>query len=263
MHTCEEYRILISALIDGEISDPERSLLMEHIAECDDCQTYLNDQILIHEAVQSMDCTAPVGFADGVMARVRDTKQDLPEKKIIPFPHWKRFASLAACCAVIALGVFAMDGANLSAESTADCAAPEMAYVTNSTAPQSEEESPAQATGSLTGTVAEMPDAATKSVAGTPPMQGSQNNGTYAADSSQNYTEYGLIIEYAARLTTASDIAAAWVHDHLEQEWISGTYYLLSPEEYAVLRDLLLAKGEAFTEVIGVETSNLYQLLAE
>ena len=262
MHTCEEYRMLISALIDGEISDPERSLLMEHIAECDDCKTYLNDQILIHEAVQSMDCTAPVGFADGVMARVRETKQDLPEKKIIPFPHWKRFASLAACCAVIALGVFAMDGTNLSAESTADCAAPEMAYVTNSAA-QSAENSSAQTTGSLTGTVAEMPDAAMKSAAGTPPVQGDQNNGTYAADSSQNYTEYGLITEYAARLTTASDIAAAWVHDNLGQEWISGTYYLISSEEYAVLKDLLIAKGEPFTEVTGVEASNFYQLLAE
>ena len=262
MHTCEEYRILISALIDDEISDPERSILMEHIAGCDDCKNYLNDQMLIHEAVQSMDCTAPVGFADGVMARVRETKQTLPEKKVISFPHWKRFASLAACCAVIALGIFAMDGANLSAESTADCAAPEMAYVMNDAA-QAEENTSTQATDSLTGTVAELPETAPKSAAGTPPTQDDRDSGTYAADSSQDHTAFGAVAEYAARLITASDIAAAWVRDTLGQEWGSGTLYCLTHEEYTMLKDLLVAEEETFTEMIGVEGNGLYQLLAE
>ena len=86
MHSCEEYKALVSALIDDEISDTDRVSLMAHLVECEECRLYWKDQLAIHEAMADMSAMAPVGFADGVMARVRETKQDQQKKKVNPSP---------------------------------------------------------------------------------------------------------------------------------------------------------------------------------
>ena len=117
MRTCEEYEALISAFIDGELAEEERGALMEHMASCPACQQYFDDQIAIHDALESLEAPpAPAGFAERVMSRVRDMEQERPEqpakaeKKTIRFPHWRRWAALAACCAVAALGIWTFGG---------------------------------------------------------------------------------------------------------------------------------------------------------
>lgn len=265
MRTCEEYRTLISALIDDEISEGERSELMEHVAGCEDCKVYLDDQLIIHDAVQALTCAAPAGFADSVMARVHETKQEAPAKKVIAFPRWKQFAGLAACCAVIALGVFAMNGRNLSMDAAANSAAPEMAYsleesaqyAADTTADDAAPEVPA---AGMDGGAAEIPEQE--------PAEGARaksegDNGACVADAAPPYAEYGEIAEFAERITTGSEVAAQWVEETLGAEWESGSYYLLTAEEYGDLCRLLEEKGEAFSLTAGSEDSRLYQLLAE
>ena len=43
MRTCEEYEVLISALIDGALSEEDRAELVAHMAECPACQAYFNE----------------------------------------------------------------------------------------------------------------------------------------------------------------------------------------------------------------------------
>lgn len=264
MHSCEEYRILISALIDDEISDRERSELLAHIAECTDCKAYLDDQMLIHEAVQSMDCTAPVGFADGVMARVHETKQEVPRRKVVAFPRWKQFATLAACCAVIVLGVITMDGGMLTMDSSSNCAAPEAALMTTGVA-QTADDCAVETEGAALTDAAEPPQAGAKSAPeeSAPESQSEVDNGACAADSAAPPAAYAATPQFAARLTTDSDLAAAWVRDVLGQEWVSGTCYHLTEDEYALLREMLTNGKEDFDEMFGTEDSQLYQLFAQ
>ena len=252
MHPCEEYKALISALIDDEISDTDRGSLMAHLIACEDCRLYWEDQFAIHEAMADLSVIAPVGFADGVMARIRETKQEQPKRKIISFP--RRFAGLAACCAVVVLGIFAARGGILTMNdsATSNCAAPEMAYslmnesqTADTTASDSEE------------AVYEkfaMPPAA---AGGDAWAQSKADNGACVTDSS---AAYGTMVAYAACIATESEVAVQWVETTLGQTWNSGTVYSLTAEEYMELLSLLENNSESFEIFDG--NGELYQLLA-
>lgn len=254
MHNCEQYRIPISALIDNEISDTERNEVLAHVAECSDCKAYLDDQMLLHETVQSLDCTVPAGFADSIMARVRETKQEHPQRKVISFPRWKQFASLAACCAVIILGIFVTDSGILTMDSTSNCAAPETALMTTGITQTSD-----NCAAVADGEAAELPQTAAKSA---PESPSEGDNGACLADAAGTPAVYAAGSQFAAQLTTDSTLAAEWVKDTLGQDWISGTRYRLTLEEYTALLELLTNAGVQFDETYGTEGSDLYQLLA-
>lgn len=104
MENCIEYQERISALLDGALPELDRQKLLEHLAICPACQAYMDDQLAIQAALTALDAEAPAGFADTVMAQVRETAQDRPVKKVISFPHWRRWTAAAACCALVLLG---------------------------------------------------------------------------------------------------------------------------------------------------------------
>ena len=108
MENCINWQERISAFLDGVLTEQERMELMEHLESCADCRAYFDDQMAIHGALTDLEAAAPAGFAEAVMERVRETAQDAPEKKVIAFPHWRRWAATAACCAVVLLGVLAL-----------------------------------------------------------------------------------------------------------------------------------------------------------
>ena len=253
MHTCEEYKALVSALIDDEISDTDRVSLMAHLVECEDCRLYWEDQIAIHEAMADMSAMAPVGLADGVMARVRETKQEQPKKKVISFP--KRFAGLAACCAVVFLGILAANSGILTMEdaATSNSAAPEAAYSLMSEAQTADVTTEGD-------TECEEAPAPPTAAGGEVRAQGEADNGACAADSSA--VPYSTAMAYTARITTGSEVAAHWVEDTLGQEWQSDTLYLLTAEEYAELLSLLENSGADFEILNGTGSGEFYQLLA-
>lgn len=120
MRTCEEYEALISALIDGALSEEDRAELVAHMAECPACQAYFNDQLVIHDALSGLEDQAPAGFTARVMDQVRreSAPERKPEKKVVAFPLWRRYAAMAACCAVVAAaGFWAFHGRMPSANS--------------------------------------------------------------------------------------------------------------------------------------------------
>lgn len=106
MKTCEEYEALVSDFLDGELSAEDRAEVAEHLASCPTCQRYFDDLVAMHDAFDRIgEVPVPEDFTEQVMARVHETLQ-AEAGKIIFFPHWKRWAALAACCAIAALGLW-------------------------------------------------------------------------------------------------------------------------------------------------------------
>lgn len=264
MLVCENYEARISALIDDELTAQERVEVLEHIAQCPACRAYWEDQLLIRDALREPEA-APAGFADAVMARVRETAQDKctePEKKTLRFPGWKRFAGLAACCAVVLLGVWmmrALPGFGMEMAATNNCAAPQM-YARDENLPGNA----AKSYGANTADgAAEIPEAdnGAYDIGGVatynaPPESAVESE---ADDARLDAKESGA----AAMLTTGSDVAQQWVEDNLGEVWFSGARYALSEEQYGELRKALEDAGETFSVLMGENNSGGYELLAE
>lgn len=105
MRSCGEYELLISAFLDGALSGEERVELADHLTACPACQQYFDDLVAMHDAFDREEIPVPEGFAQGVMSRVRETPQS---GKVIHFPRWRRWTALAACCALVAVGVWSV-----------------------------------------------------------------------------------------------------------------------------------------------------------
>ena len=104
MRPCEEYEDLISAFIDGVLPEADRERLMEHMASCPACQAYFDDQVAIHDAFVHGEAPAPERLASAVMAQVCSTPQRAKRKPILL--RWQSYAALAACCALVVLGLW-------------------------------------------------------------------------------------------------------------------------------------------------------------
>ena len=121
MGACEAYRDRISAYLDGELTGEERRELLAHLEICGDCRMYLDSELAIREALAGLETPAPEGFEARVMEKIRAESGDAPEEKVAAFPGWRRWAALAACCAVVCLGIFG--GGILKGWSALDAAA--------------------------------------------------------------------------------------------------------------------------------------------
>ena len=106
MEPCEAYEELMSLWIDGLLPEEDRRRLMDHLAECPDCRRCFADLTAIHDAMDPAPIAAPADFAGRVMDQVRGTPQERP--RTVPFPRWRRWAALPACCAVIAAGLWGL-----------------------------------------------------------------------------------------------------------------------------------------------------------
>lgn len=255
MENCNNYQERISALIDGQLTDEERLELLEHMADCPACQQYFDDQTAIHDALTGLEADAPAGFTDSVMARVRETAQDVPRRKTIPFPHWQRWAATAACCALALLGVMGLQrGGSHELGSAAQDA---VLY----SAVRTEEDA---------GTTADIPAVADTAqpvgessvLADSAPTEGVTACSTDADDlDTPATTASSPPLESAARtevdakstkvaactLTTSSPLAAQWVEENLAQPWQSGSSYPLTEAQFLELRALLEDAGELYT----------------
>lgn len=287
MRTCEEYQAFISAFIDGALEDGDRKELMAHMAHCPDCQAYFDDQIAIHDALQGMEAQAPADFTARVMEQVRrEPRQapvpERPEKKTVAFPYWRRFAAMAACCAVVAIaGFWAFGGQPDAGNMTADMAAAD----SSRGLPSAEEETDAAQgsvnteadadtvpdTGSAAGQENDQSSDDTKTeessvtVDAGQPESPLENGGVRSEDTPPSVSQMYLPpadgeadengtspAMYSAAdtvtLTTSSQTAAEWVEENLGQTWVSGASYTLTEEQFAQVKSLLEESGEGFTE---------------
>lgn len=274
MGTCKEYETLISAFIDGALDEESRAKLMAHMAGCPACQAYFDDQIAIHDALDHMEAQAPEDFTARVMEQVRREPRQpaAPEKaeeKTVAFPYWRRFAALAACCALVALaGFWAFGGqpdmgntagvaadrslpsgaeGNSSAVTGEDTSAGAAAETDDGDAQPAQEEGPADDTVEIDGTA--VGNAAAEQ---SPPPANGQSIVSPVEDSTQEKevapSLYTVEQGPSAVLTTGSRIAADWVAEILGESWEAGASYTLTEEQFAQVKALLEENGESFTE---------------
>ena len=120
---CQRYYELISARLDGELSQEEERELENHLALCPGCRALAEQLSGLHEDFSALEeARAPEVFVLGVMDRIRGEEQ---KKKVIPLfrrPQFKAVAGLAACLALCA-GLYGAGQLNLAGQS----AAPEVA----------------------------------------------------------------------------------------------------------------------------------------
>lgn len=108
MKYCEEYAALLDLFVDGELTGPEMERVRDHLETCPGCRAYVDDALVIRAGFPDVEETAvPEGFAEGVMARVREDAakgQKVVELQRRGFRRWMgTAAALAACCALVVL----------------------------------------------------------------------------------------------------------------------------------------------------------------
>ena len=259
MGTCEWYREQCSACLDGALSEEERRELMDHLAVCGDCRGYFADLLALREALAGLETPAPEGFADRVMERVRMEAE--PAKRALPFPGWRRWAALAACCAVVCLGVWR--GGLLPQKSAADTAS--AGQDAGTAVEEAEDEAPLELRMAEPAGGVEFDEGESKTEDGIMPtalLPEEEAAGTPAAagggapDScldQENLMAKSRDTRQSRTLTAGGPLVQTWVETELGQSWEPGTLYPLTEKQYADLAALLAEAGERFSEEPGEE----------
>lgn len=105
----EEYVELISAAVDGTLTEAEAARLQSHLAQCADCRGLLRDMQNLHAALCSLPTEEPPADLSGRIL------SSLAEDNVTPFPAkrtggWKRWAGSAAVIALILAGAWGFWG---------------------------------------------------------------------------------------------------------------------------------------------------------
>ena len=102
---CDRFWELISARLDGALSQEEERELEEHLAVCPECRAVGAQLAALQGTFPELeDISAPEGFARGVMDRIRAEARP----KVIPLfkrPQFRTLAGLAACL-VLVVGLY-------------------------------------------------------------------------------------------------------------------------------------------------------------
>jgi len=124
MNSCEAYRELLSAKLDGELTGQEQAMLEAHLAECEECRSLYEIYQQLSDDLALPDADLPDTLIPGVMARVA-AEQKKKSRRWIPI-----LAGAAACIAIVAVGAPKLVSSGLKG-SSADC---EVAMATESMA---------------------------------------------------------------------------------------------------------------------------------
>ena len=123
MKNCEEFAPLLSAFVDGELTEEERAEVLAHVSECEECRRLLGELTALHAALGELENEdVPEGFTESVMAAVRAEKAaKKPQAK--KRSAWRRWMPMAACAAIIALAA-AVTIPQMDQKTGSDSAAP-------------------------------------------------------------------------------------------------------------------------------------------
>lgn len=269
MEPCDRYLEQISVCLDGALEEAERRELMEHLAVCESCQAYFDDQLAVQEAFSALESAAPEGFAAQIMEKIR--AEDSPERKTVRFPAWRRWAALAACCAVVCLGVWSSGvwreqepGSPMMSRQAGEAAARETAPKETRIAEPAAgaaDEAPADGEGEQLMPASLEPD---PEPAAAPAAQSGETALDRAADDTEQVPAPKAHSGSAAQgwtLTASGPSVQAWVEGELGQAWAPGALYDLTEEQYASLLSCLEELGEDFLETLEAEGTG-WRLLA-
>lgn len=113
MSECDRYLEMISQLVDGELTEPQKTELLAHLDGCANCRRVYDAFSAI--SLSLGETAAPEGFAEGVMAAVRTQGGHGSRRAKKPGKSQVRYMALAAC---IVLAVLATVRLALPSEST-------------------------------------------------------------------------------------------------------------------------------------------------
>ncbi len=102
---CDKYLELLSARLDGALTEGEERALEAHLSACPDCRAAGAQLAALQGAFpETEEVPAPEGFARGVMDRIRESET----QKVIPLFRRPRFRALAglAACLVLVIGLY-------------------------------------------------------------------------------------------------------------------------------------------------------------
>lgn len=128
---CEDVCELISASLDGELTEAEEAQLREHLAQCPACRALQEELAGLRENTQAaLEAAAPAELKTAVLENLPARKK--PAGKVI---YWKRWGAMAAAVALVALAAwqlprFVFDPVDISpaaGESAAEVTADESA----------------------------------------------------------------------------------------------------------------------------------------
>lgn len=101
MKDCDRFAPLLSAFVDGELTDEERAATAAHVGGCAACRKLLDELLEMRAAFDTFEEEeVPDGFTEGVMAAVRAEKA-AAKPSVKRRSVWKRYLPMAACAALV------------------------------------------------------------------------------------------------------------------------------------------------------------------
>lgn len=97
MHCNQEQ---IEALLDGELTGPERDAVLAHLQDCPGCRSYYRQLLAMEQALRADTDPVPDDLLPDIMGRVHATSQRRRPKP------WLRAAMGMAACLVVVLGIY-------------------------------------------------------------------------------------------------------------------------------------------------------------
>jgi hypothetical protein len=92
----------LSAYVDGELSPPDRALVAEHLAGCEECSRRLQTLGVVDAAARALPAEPPPGYFAAFPSRVRRRLEGDTRERSWRMPAWAWAAAAAALLAVVA-----------------------------------------------------------------------------------------------------------------------------------------------------------------
>ncbi len=108
MLSCDQALELISARLDGPLSQQESARLEEHLSACPACRTLAEELDTLHRELPELAAQPPAGLKKGVMDQIHASKLTPFQSKKRQW-RWRSLASLAAVVALVLVGAGVMD----------------------------------------------------------------------------------------------------------------------------------------------------------
>lgn len=100
MTNCEKIQEMISAMLDGELSEQERIEIKEHIALCSDCAAMYEDFAALREELKESLAEVPASLHANIMDAVRSAPKPKKPLQVLMRPYMS-----AAACLIIVAGI--------------------------------------------------------------------------------------------------------------------------------------------------------------
>jgi hypothetical protein len=100
MADCAKYQEMISALLDGELSDAQQDELYAHLALCPECNALFHALQAIHSLCDVASVQPPEALAEGVMRQIKTSTVQKPIKRRL-FYRIAAGVAAAACLALV------------------------------------------------------------------------------------------------------------------------------------------------------------------